>query len=157
MLNGVKRLDHLPAGTERACIFSAKHLHSVVFNGLNQETASTCIVAPATEDYKAPNMPRIVFGSCFNGQLCCTAGPLCVNIGRLRQHYTRTIKHGQTWSLRSLKRFYRRFEVWICLLLVGIVVLSEATKSIFGQIRVMRWESCQSNKQTPKHTSLIGN
>lgn len=107
MLNGVKRLDHLPAGTERACIFSTEHLYSVVFNGLNQETASTCTVAPATEDYRASNMPRIVFGSCFNGQLCCSAGPLCVNIGRLRQHYTRTIKHGQTWSLRSLRRFCR--------------------------------------------------
>lgn len=71
---------------EKAPIFSTKHLYSVVLNGLNQETASTCSVALATEDYKVPDMPRIVFGLCFNEQLCCAAGPVCVNIGLLKHH-----------------------------------------------------------------------
>lgn len=121
MLNGVKRHRHLPAGTERALIFSTKHLYSVVLNGLNQETASTCTVAPASEDHKVPDMPRIVFGLCFNGQLCCTAGPPCVNIGLLKHHCT-----VHKVSLMSLKCFYRHV-----LKSEFVLVLSEATESIF--------------------------
>lgn len=79
-------------------ILSTQHLSNVVFNELNQETASTCIVSLAPEDYKAPALQRNVFGSCFNGQLCCTAGPLRVSMGLLRHYYTH--KHHKTWTKR---------------------------------------------------------
>lgn len=53
-------------------------------------------MAPVTEDYIAAGTPGIVFGSCFNGQLCGTEGALSVNMGLLGHLHTQTVKTGDS-------------------------------------------------------------